>query len=643
MLVAPWRQASVPDVRLGRLIRTIKSGEKDNRSHGYHNHAAGVCGQLFSCSTTCDFASDMTGLPAVADVVVVGGGIAGLAAARYLATSLPPSARIVVLEASSRPGGWIHSQRIALPPAPGSSTRPTALVESGPRSLRPRGATALAMLDLVDQLGLWERMLRVPTSAPSARKRFIWSGGRVNLLPSGLLNLYRVFTAPVLRNSWTDALWDLVTPARPSAQPRPRSESVSEASRIRLRYRLMQDESVHSFLTRRFGGRTHLADNIVSAAVHGIWAGDTRSLSIRSLMPSLWEREQSHGRLVFGRRRRALSVKEMTEEEIKIEHSRSVDAFNATVDRTLLEARLGDGRLAQLAKTSIYSFPEGLGEITDALVRQLSALPNVTLTTGNRCDRLEAQENCVKVSSSQGTIETQRIIAALPSRDLQPLLTPQLPASLLVEPAATVGVVNVVVPAWVAHQVRPGRKLLDVEGFGVLIPRSEEPENPDKVLGVVIDSDALPTQDEERHVKLTVMLGGAYWAGKHESELPSLSQLEEAGKRAVQKIVGLPKDALGHPATVVQAALARDCIPWYTVGHTYRLAQLHQHLALPVVDGGWEGRLALVGASYLGVSLNDCVFHARRVALAIAHHKPTTGLEPIALETGLAVECPPRA
>lgn len=622
-------------------------------------------------------------LPPAADVVVLGGGIAGLATAHHLARLLPPTRRIVLLDPSHRAGGWIHSERVPLPAPSAGSFPTTALVERGPHSLRPRGPTSLAMLQLVHQLGLWDRMLRVPDTAPSAQNRFIYSRGQINILPAGWRTLYRIFTSPALRASWTDALWDLVSPARPGVLPRPRSESPQEASRLRLRSQLLDDESIESFLTRRFGGRASLVKEIVSAGVHGIWAGDTRTLSVRSLMPGLWDRERTHGRLFLARKKKTqVSAAHMPALEKKVERARSQAAFEERVESTVMQASIGQKKLAQLAGTSIYSFPNGLGEIVDSLVSDLRAQPNVHLALGTGCSSLsppgtsggqfEGEESGVAVGTPAGTIQARSVVAAIPAHHLTRLVqsSASLPTALIAEPSATVGVVNIVVPFWVAEQIQKqnsashggnGQSVLQVEGFGVLVPRSEREagNNPDAILGVIIDSDALPAQDAQPNIKLTIMLGGAHWSstpspapqqlfakssttpaqpdpsGHGSLSAPSVEEVEAAGCRAAQTIVGLHPSALSHPSTLMRTAIAPQCIPWYTVGHSYRLARLHEHLLLSPREGGWGGKLALTGASYTGVSLNDCVHHARRVAYRLAKGQVTTGLEPVALQAGI--------
>ncbi|KAH6584734.1 hypothetical protein BASA60_000829 [Batrachochytrium salamandrivorans] len=68
----------------------------------------------------------------------------------------------------------------------------------------------------------------------------------------------------------------------------------------------------------------------------------------------------------------------------------------------------------------------------------------------------------------------------------------------------------------------------------------------------------------------------------------------------------------GSLLEVVRGEVLRDCIPQYGVGHAECTEQV-----LEYIQQRYQGRLSLVGASYLGVSVNDCVYRARYVASQI--------------------------
>jgi len=73
-------------------------------------------------------------------VVVLGGGITGLATAFHLSRRIP-QAKITLVENQDRVGGWMRSERIEL-----GSGKGHMVLEAGPRTLRPRSQ---ALLELV--------------------------------------------------------------------------------------------------------------------------------------------------------------------------------------------------------------------------------------------------------------------------------------------------------------------------------------------------------------------------------------------------------------------------------------------------------------------------------------------------------------
>ena len=194
------------------------------------------------------------------DVVVVGGGIAGLAIAWELVSRpelLGDRVRVNVLEATARTGGNIRTER-----------RDGYLCEWGPTGFLD---DAPATLDACRRLGLGPRL--TPASV-AAERRFIVRAGKLRELPSGPISFLgsdvltlrgrlRVFGEPFV-------------PAR-------RSET---------------DESVFDFAKRRIGREA--AAVLVDALVTGIWAGSADTLSLRSALPKLAALERDHGGLVRG-------------------------------------------------------------------------------------------------------------------------------------------------------------------------------------------------------------------------------------------------------------------------------------------------------------------------------------------------------
>jgi oxygen-dependent protoporphyrinogen oxidase len=75
-------------------------------------------------------------------------------------------------------------------------------------------------------------------------------------------------------------------------------------------------------------------------------------------------------------------------------------------------------------------------------------------------------------------------------------------------------------------------------------------------------------------------------------------------------------------------SIHKNCIAQYTVGHYKRLETMQSAL---LKNPGIGRRLSLVGSSYTGVGVNDCILSARRVASGIAKDPlgSITGLEEV--------------
>jgi protoporphyrinogen/coproporphyrinogen III oxidase len=186
-------------------------------------------------------------------VVVVGGGIAGLATARALRAQCP-GADIVVLEAGDRPGGNVRSERID-----------GYLCEAGPDGFLD---SAPATLAFVEELGLAAQLL---PSRDQARRRFVFRRDRL-----------------------------IEVPLSPTAFLR--SPLLSVASKLRIACEPMArrapsyDESILHFAERHIGREA--AQVLVGSMVSGIFAGDAAELSLRSCFPKMHDMDAQYGSLV---------------------------------------------------------------------------------------------------------------------------------------------------------------------------------------------------------------------------------------------------------------------------------------------------------------------------------------------------------
>lgn len=207
-------------------------------------------------------------MPRSARVIVVGGGIAGLATGLNLkdrAASVPGGLEIQVLEAGARAGGRVQTEHWN-----------GFTIEQGPTGFLDDAPPTAA---LVERLGLTTELCRADGAAST---RFLFYNGCLHAIPSGPVAFLR---SPIL--SRRARLRVLLEPFVPRG---------SQGA----------DETVHEFASRRVGAEA--AEVLADAMVSGLFAGSARELSLASTFPALAALEAEHGSLVRGliaRRRKA--------------------------------------------------------------------------------------------------------------------------------------------------------------------------------------------------------------------------------------------------------------------------------------------------------------------------------------------------
>jgi len=202
------------------------------------------------------------------DVVIVGAGISGLAAAYELQRR---GIGVQVLEAGDRAGGVIATERFD-----------GWVIDRGPDSLLVQKPGAVA---LCRELGLGDRLI----STLTPRTAYVVRDGRLHPLVEGSFLGFPLSAAALARAS----LFTLAGRLRMACEiliPRRTGES---------------DESIGSFVRRRFGAEA--ADYLADPLLAGIHAGDAERLSVRALFPRLVDAEQRSGSVL--RAFRALHMK----------------------------------------------------------------------------------------------------------------------------------------------------------------------------------------------------------------------------------------------------------------------------------------------------------------------------------------------
>jgi len=197
-------------------------------------------------------------------VVVVGGGIAGLAAARRL-ESLVPDAEVTLVERSERLGGKLLTER-----------EHGFVVEGAADSFlsrKPRG------IGLAEELGLEDELVgRRPENA----RTFARFGGELHPLPEGLSGMIPTNLAALEESRL------LSPPGRERLAAEADLPPVPPGG----------DESIAAFVSRRFGREAY--ERLMEPLMTGIYGGDGELLSLDATFPNLRVLELEHGSVLCG-------------------------------------------------------------------------------------------------------------------------------------------------------------------------------------------------------------------------------------------------------------------------------------------------------------------------------------------------------
>ncbi len=328
-----------------------------------------------------------------ADVIIIGAGISGLSCAWALKRM---GIEAEVLEQSSRPGGVIRTETVN-----------GYQIECGPNSFQPTPAA----LKIIDETGLWDDLLAPPPNAP----RYIYLNGGLRKFPLGPLTFGGI--------------------ARAAREPFVRTKSP-------------QDESVRDFFTRRFGPQLH--DRLVAPMLTGIYAADSRQLSIAAVFPRMVEMERKHGSLI------------------------------GAMLRSFTRRPKPPAASKPKPRGSIFSFPLGL----ETLPKRIA-----------ECVRVKYGVNGVRVGDAPATVVAA---PAYPAAELFATTHPPLAALLTQVRYAPMVVAAVSLPE---HSFKA-----PLRGFGFLVPRGEGLH----MLGTLFSSALFPDRAPEGQALLTSFVGGAF-------------------------------------------------------------------------------------------------------------------------------------
>lgn len=447
-----------------------------------------------------------------ARVVVVGAGIAGLAAAyriREQARARGVELDLRVLEAGTDIGGKIDTLE-----------EDGFLCETGPNGFLDNEP---ATLRLVDDLGLREDLQR---SEDASRRRFLVRDGK---LVEMHVNPVKFLRSPLLPLSaklrMGGEYW--VKPKRDDA-----------------------DETVGDFGRRRLG--REFTEVMLDSMVSGIYAGDVDRLSVAAAFPKIVELEGKYGGLFRGMmaKRREVRARKKAGREAAPEPTKTDTNGASTTDGRPRKVEAGPGGV-------LHSFREGMGQPIRTLARALG--PEI-VRTSTAVARIERTDEGFLVHLAEGdAMSADAVVVTLPAPAASQVLrgcADEASAALAEIPIAGVHVVHL--------GVRNDQLRESVEGFGALIPRREGI----RILGSIFTSSTFTGRAPKGYALLTNMIGG-----RHD---PAADELDDDALRQqvvddVRSLLGIE----GEPVFSKVVRWARG-IPQYEVGHLDRVRRARE-------------------------------------------------------------------
>ena len=452
------------------------------------------------------------------NIVIVGGGIAGLSAAYYASTKLAlskvegiPDANITLIESSTRWGGKITTERVEFEDG-------RFIIEGGPDSFLATKPWAIA---LCKELGLNDRL---HGTNPLKKNTYVLNRNRLLPLPDELTMMIPTNVEAILKTrlvSWFSKArmgLDFLLPAKA----------------------INGDESLGAFVSRRLGREAY--ENLIEPLMSGIYAGDGDALSLASTFPYLRDLELKYGSLARG----ALTMRKQS-----------------------------DGRSVQGSRSAFLTPTTGLAEIVEALITHLQANHvHLKLNASAKSVTHYASPDPWHVTLDTGEIlKADSLILATPafvSGKLLASLDSSLASDLQSIPYASTATVSL------AYRQRDLSRELD--GYGYIIPRREGR----KALACTWTSTKFPHRAPEGYALLRVFVGRAGqdipWnendlleLAKEELNLTLAITADPLLHRVFLWNNAMPQYNLGHPEILKRIDAALEKYPGLALaGNGYR-------------------------------------------------------------------------
>jgi len=487
-------------------------------------------------------------------VAVLGGGIAGLAAAYTLARARQAGASVeeLLIEARDRLGGVIRTERFE-----------GFVIEGGPDSFLAEKPEAAAM---ARELGLGDSLIG---SNDRQRRTYILHRGRLVPLPDGLMFLVPTRLWPMVSTSLLPLSSKLAMAAELFAS-RPSSSSKQDP-----------DESVASFVRRHFGEA--MLENVADPLLAGVYGGDSGALSVRSVLPRFWEMERKYGSL--------------TRATLRAMRQRRKAAVNA--NGTAQPDSAGTGAAPRSALPLFMTLRDGLEQLTEKLAQCLGRtrvhlgrrIAGIELAPGGPGGMADRCSRRYQIFCEGGVaFDADAIILAMPAYECSRLLSSLHPTL-----GGLLGEIPYTSSMTVALGYAEGTKEHLPPGFGYLVPRRENR----RMLACTFVHRKFNHRAPEGKALLRCFLGGS-----RDPEALNLSDEEVIllVRQEMKEILNFSFEPRFYRIHRWPASMAQ-----YPVGHAERVRRIQSQLGdLPGIH--------LAGNAYSGIGISDCIRTGRTAA-----------------------------
>ena len=503
------------------------------------------------------------GLKNVKQVVIVGGGITGLAAAYRLQTGIEinmgamsartsiaaslghgtssapsdsevafsptiPEIQITLVEQDTRLGGKIVTERVD-----------GFIIEGAPDCFLSRKPHGFA---LCEELGVTGRL---QGRNPAQTNTYVMRNGQLHDLPQGLTGLVPT-NLDALANSTLISAAGRARLAQETELPAAPDEG---------------DESVAHFISRRLG--KEVFEQLIEPLMGGIYSGDAAQLSLAATFPQLRQLELKYGSLIKG-----LLAKQNGHASSSVKLAPAYPPFVA--------------------------FRTGMAELIEILVERLT---ECTIITGSAVESIRRTTEAVSTGYTLTLANGDSLHA-----DVLILTTPAFITARLVAPwdkelAAAHNAIPYASTATVTLAYHESKLPAPLDGRGYVIPSVEASE----VKACTWTSSKWVGRAPDGFALIRVYLGRY---GKRDILQDSDEELLQLAQAELKRTLNITA-----PPDFTRIYRWPNAMPQYNLGHLERLAQIETRLA-------HHPGFLLAGATYHGVGIPDCIRSAEEAAKA---------------------------